>query len=95
MELKQRCAGLVYLQINNPGGLNEVVRQISPEETLALAKAATGATEAISAALGKRLGSINSSTSFSLNGQQWQQDIGGAAGDDLRSSPGTICHRTT
>ncbi|MFO1368884.1 MAG: autotransporter domain-containing protein [Marinagarivorans sp.] len=87
LELKQRCAGLVYLQINNPGGLNEVVRQISPEETLALAKAATGATEAISAALGKRLGSINSSTSFSLNGQQWQQDIGGAAGDDLRSSP--------
>ncbi len=87
LELKRRCAGLVYLQINNPERLDEVVRQISPEETLALAKAATGATEAISAALGKRLTAMDSGNSFSLNDRQWQTQTGGAAGDELRSSP--------
>jgi uncharacterized protein with beta-barrel porin domain len=91
LELKQRCAGLIYLQINNPDGLDEVVRQISPEETLALAKAATGATEAVSAALGKRLNSMGGGSSFTLNGQQWQQHTtGGAAGDELRNSPWSL-----
>ncbi|MEY4589611.1 MAG: hypothetical protein RL497_1687, partial [Pseudomonadota bacterium] len=89
LELKQRCAGLVYLQLNNPEGIDEVVRQISPEETLALAKAASGATQAVNAALGKRLNSIGSGNSFSLNGEQWQQH-GGAAGDELHNSPWSL-----
>lgn len=88
LELKQRCAGLVFLQINNPNAIDEVVRQISPEETLALSKAASGATQAVSAALGKRLNSMASGNSFTLNDKQWQhQKPGAAAGDDLRNSP--------
>lgn len=88
LALKQRCEGLVYLQINNPEAIDEVVRQIAPEETLALSKAASAATQAVTGALDKRLSSLAGKNSFTLNNRQWdQQNSGAAAGDDLRSSP--------
>jgi hypothetical protein len=91
IDLKQRCEGLLYLAVNNPAGIDEVVRQISPEETLALTKAASGATQGFSSALGNHLNSINGGNSFTLNGAPWQQNInGGAAGNDVQNSPWSL-----
>jgi uncharacterized protein with beta-barrel porin domain len=88
--LAARCQGLLQLQVANPGALAEVIRQITPEETLALMKAAAGASTTHSQALSGHLSSLGQGIhNLSLNGLSWQDaaHTGGAAGDSLSQSP--------
>lgn len=81
--LLERCNALDALAANNPAAANAALRQIAPEETLALMRETADSSRTQTAAVSQRIGRLRAGTSaFTLNGvTELQAETGGAAGD--------------
>ncbi|WP_020406679.1 autotransporter domain-containing protein [Hahella ganghwensis] len=88
-DLLDRCLELSELEISNPEQLEEVVRQIAPEETTAKMRTATNSSRTQTQAVQQRIGLLqNNAGSVSFNGQSLSGSLaatssfkGGSAGD--------------
>ncbi|OZG73539.1 hypothetical protein BTA51_11070 [Hahella sp. CCB-MM4] len=89
-DLLERCLEVSELEISNPEQLEEVVRQIAPEETTAKMRTATNSSRSQTQAVQQRIGLVKgSSGSVSFNGQSLTNGLassagfqGGSAGDN-------------
>ncbi len=89
--LRNRCAGLLELRASNPAAFDAAINQITPEETIALMRAAdTGAQGQSNMVTSHLTNQSKGGTSFSVNGATWQSPIGGSAGDDVKTSPWSL-----
>jgi outer membrane lipase/esterase len=82
--LLERCNGLDAMAENNPDALNEALRQIAPEETIALMRVTSESTRTQTSAISQRIGHLQAgNNSFTLNGlASLGQMSGGGAGDE-------------
>ncbi len=89
-DLLERCLEISELEISNPDQLEEVVRQIAPEETTAKMRTATNSSRSQTQAVQQRIGLVKgNSGSISFNGQSLSNGLasyselnGGSAGDE-------------
>jgi len=81
--LLERCNGLDAMAENNPDALNDVFKQIAPEETIALMRVTSESTRTQTSAVSQRIGQLQAgNNNFTLNGMaSLNQVSGGAAGD--------------
>lgn len=81
--LLERCNGLDAMSENNPAAANAALRQIAPEETIALMRVTSESTRAQTSAVSQRVGQLQAGNNrFSLNGIAARNELsGGGAGD--------------
>jgi outer membrane lipase/esterase len=85
--LFERCNGLDALALNDPEAANVALRQIAPEETIALMRSTSESTRTQTAAVSQRVGQLQAGNNrFTLNGmvsrnQTSGDGAGGGAGD--------------
>jgi outer membrane lipase/esterase len=82
--LLERCNGLDALAENDPEAANEALRQIAPEETIALMRSTSESTRTQTSAVSQRVGQLQAGNNrFTFNGMvSSSQGSGGGAGDD-------------
>jgi outer membrane lipase/esterase len=82
--LLERCNALDALAENDPDAANEALRQIAPEETIALMRVTSESTRTQTSAVSQRIGQLQTGNNrFTLNGMVSQnQPSGGGAGDE-------------
>jgi outer membrane autotransporter protein len=89
--LLTHCNNMRLLAESNPDGLNRVLNQVAPEETIAQMRIAADSNRAQTGAVSQRMQQLRTSgNSFSLNGVALNNSptAGGGAGDDLVSRTG-------
>ncbi len=81
--LLERCNALDALALSNPEQANEALRQIAPEETVALMRVTSESSRTQTAAVSQRVGQLMAGNNrFTLNGvASLNQVSGGSAGD--------------
>jgi outer membrane lipase/esterase len=81
--LLERCNGLDALALNDPEAANAALRQIAPEETIALMRSTSESTRTQTAAVSQRVGQLQAGNNrFTFNGMvSRNQPSGGGAGD--------------
>lgn len=81
--LLERCNGLDTLAENDPAAANAALREIAPEETVALMRVTSESTRTQTSAVSQRIGQLQAGNNgFSLNGMAARNQLsGGGAGD--------------